>query len=243
MQKEWHIGCSGFHYKEWKDFFYPVGLAQSKWFDHYAQQFNTLELNVTFYRFPQLKFLENWYNKSPEGFSFSAKVPRLITHYKQFKETTSLMNDFYNKLQLGLKEKLACVLFQLPPQLQYSDEVLERMIGNINPAFTNVVEFRHSSWWNKKVYKQLKENNIIFCGHSYPKLPDDVVVNNTSAYYRFHGVPVLYKSSYEEEALQNVLNSLQKSKSRINFIYFNNTWGTSAINNALFIQKQLRNLK
>jgi uncharacterized protein YecE (DUF72 family) len=241
MQKEWHIGCAGFHYKEWKDFFYPAGLAQSRWFDHYAQTFHTLELNVTFYRFPQPKFLENWYQKSPEGFSFSAKVPRLITHYKQFKETTTMINDFYNTLQFGLKEKLACVLFQLPPNLAYSEEVLERIVSHMNPGFTNVVEFRHPSWWNKKIYKQLKENNIIFCGHSYPKLPEEVVVNNETSYYRFHGVPVLYKSSYSEEFLNTVLTTLQKSKSKINFLYFNNTWGTSAISNALYLLDQLRN--
>jgi uncharacterized protein YecE (DUF72 family) len=243
MQKQWHIGCSGFHYKEWKEFFYPPKLPQSKWFDHYAQQFNTLELNVTFYRFPQLKFLENWYNKSPEGFSFSAKVPRLITHYKQFKETTSMTNDFYNTIRLGLREKLGSVLFQLPPQLQYSDEALEKIISNINPEFTNVVEFRHPSWWKKKIYKQLQQNNIIFCGHSYPKLPEDVVVNNKVAYYRFHGVPVLYKSSYSNKFLKEVAETLQASKSKTNFIYFNNTWGTSAINNALFIQKLISKLK
>lgn len=154
-----------------------------------------------------------------------------------------MTNDLYNTLKLGLKEKLGSVLFQLPPQLQYSDEALEKIISNINPEFTNVVEFRHPSWWKKKIYKQLQQNNIIFCGHSYPKLPEDVVVNNKVAYYRFHGVPVLYKSSYSNKFLKEVTEALQASKSKTNFIYFNNTWGTSAINNALFIQKLISKLK
>lgn len=242
MQQQWHIGCSGFHYKEWKDFFYPPKLPQSRWFDHYAEQFNTLELNVTFYRFPQLKFLESWYNKAPDHFTFSAKVPRLITHFKQFRETTGLLSDFYGSLKLGLKEKLACVLFQLPPALAYSEEMLERITNSVDPGFINVIEFRNASWWKQAVYRKLKGHQLVFCGHSYPNLPDAVVVNNPVAYYRFHGVPVLYKSSYKVAFLKEVAQQLYASKSKSNFIYFNNTWGTSAIKNALCLKKHLDRL-
>ena len=71
---QWHIGCSGFHYKEWKEVFYPKGLPQRKWFDYYCEHFDTLELNVTFYRFPEMASLQNWYNKSPARFLFSVKA-------------------------------------------------------------------------------------------------------------------------------------------------------------------------
>ena len=91
---EWQIGCSGFHYKDWKGIFYPDKMPQRQWFEYYSSRFHTLELNVTFYRFPQLPFLENWYAKSPDHFSFAVKVPRLITHYKQFKDSQSLLTDF-----------------------------------------------------------------------------------------------------------------------------------------------------
>ncbi len=77
---KWWIGCSGFHYADWKKIFYPDDLPKRKWFEYYCQHFNTLGLNVTFYRFPQLKSLQNWYDKSPTKFSFSVKAPRLITH-------------------------------------------------------------------------------------------------------------------------------------------------------------------
>lgn len=56
---KWHTGCSGFHYEGWKGKFYPEGLAQRKWFEFYCEHFSTLELNVTFYRFPQLSFLQS----------------------------------------------------------------------------------------------------------------------------------------------------------------------------------------
>ena len=102
---KWHIGCSGFHYREWKHKFYPEKLPQKRWFEFYSTQFNTLELNVTFYRFPQLAVLEGWYERSPSDFSFAVKAPRLITHYKQFNECESLLNDFYDTVQKGLKER------------------------------------------------------------------------------------------------------------------------------------------
>lgn len=240
LKKNWYIGCSGFHYKDWKEFFYPQGLPQRLWFDYYAERFNTLELNVTFYRFPQLKFLQNWYDKAPRDFVFSAKVPRLITHYRQCRECHSLIGDFYGTLREGLKEKLGCVLFQLPPQLQYSEEALERILTHVDPSFTNALEFRHSSWWNKSVYDILTKNNIVFCSHSYPNLPDDAIINIPAAYYRFHGVPKLYYSQYEDEFVQSIAQKLLESSTlETAYVYFNNTATQAALNNAGYLKKLL----
>src|SRR5690242_10251634 len=111
---QYFIGCSGFHNKDWKEVFYPKGLPQSKWFEFYCTQFNTLELNTTFYRFPRIEILQKWYDKSSADFKFSVKAPRLITHYKQFNDVARLLNDFYTSVQEGLREKLGCMLFQLP---------------------------------------------------------------------------------------------------------------------------------
>src|SRR5688572_11612791 len=111
---KWHIGCSGYHYKEWKGIFYPDKLPQRKWFEFYSGEFDTIELNVTFYRFPQVSFLRSWYERSAPGFSFSVKVPRLITHYKQFNDSARMMNDFYTSVREGLQDKLGPVLFNYP---------------------------------------------------------------------------------------------------------------------------------
>lgn len=231
-----YIGCSGFHYKEWKEVFYPNGLAQSKWFQFYCEHFNTLELNVTFYKFPTEKSLSKWYNTSPDDFKFSAKVPKAITHFKKFNECERMLEDFYTSIQNGLRQKLGCVLFQLPPQLIYSEDLLQKIIANLNPSFKNVLEFRHESWWNKFTFQQLKKNKIIFCGISYPKLPDNIIKTNTTLYYRLHGVPVLYKSSYPEFFLEELTGELNNLKIKEAWIYFNNTWGTAAIENARFLQ-------
>lgn len=240
---DWHIGCSGFHYKEWKEEFYPKGLAQSKWFSYYAQHFNTLELNVTFYRFPQLKTLQGWYDKAPDDFSFSAKVPRSVTHYKKFVETEQLVRDFYDVLREGLRDKLACVLFQLPPQFTYTPERLEQVVRQTDPSFRNVIEFRHESWWRADVQQLLTQHNISFCGVSFPKIVhDDVVVNTDTAYYRFHGVPKLFYSEYDNAFIEKIHRQLQHSKQvKTAYIYFNNTASLAALHNAKYFLELINN--
>jgi uncharacterized protein YecE (DUF72 family) len=145
--QQWHIGCSGFSYKEWKTVFYPDKLPQSKWFSYYSSVFDSLELNVTFYRFPTIKMLQRWYSNSPATFHFAVKVPRLITHMKQLNQTEGLLSDFYTSCKNGLKDKLGAILFQFPPKFIYTAERLEKIIHAVDPACSNAVEFRHSSWW------------------------------------------------------------------------------------------------
>lgn len=204
-----HIGCSGFHYRDWKDIFYPEKLPQTKWFEFYCRHFNTLEINSSFYKFPTEKSLAKWYDLSPPEFKFSLKVPRLITHYKKFSDCDSLLSDFYTSSAKGLKDKLGCVLFQLPPQIVYSREMLEVLLTIIDPSFKNVFEFRHISWWNDEVFCQFKEKGLIFCGVSFPKLPDEVISTGDELYYRFHGVPVLYKSLYEHDFIDKIYSQIK----------------------------------
>jgi uncharacterized protein YecE (DUF72 family) len=237
---KWWIGCSGFHYKEWKEVFYPKNIPQTKWFEFYCQHFNTIELNTTFYRFPRTEALQSWHQRSPQDFKFSVKGPRLISHYKMFIDCERMLGDFYASVYEGLSDKLGCILFQLPSRVVYSDEVLTRIIKSLNPSFDNVVEFRDKSWWNKEVYNALKKHKISFCGISHPTLPDDVVKNNSILYYRFHGVPVLYKSEYKKDFIAEITNEV-KNAARLKeaYIYFNNTWGTGAIANARQMQEIL----
>ncbi len=235
---KWHIGCSGYHYRDWKEIFYPPGLPQKKWFEYYNSHFDTLELNVTFYRFPQLKFLRNWHDVSSPDFTFAVKAPRLITHYKKFNNCEDLLKDFYGTTIAGLKEKLGTVLFQFPPVFAYTPEHLKLIIKNLSAEVKNVLEFRHSSWWEEEVFKKFKKRKIIFSGISHPKLTDEVVVNNKIAYYRFHGVPDLYYSTYGHNKLKAVADALMKDKAvREAYIYFNNTATSGAIENALWLKK------
>jgi uncharacterized protein YecE (DUF72 family) len=237
---KWHIGCSGFHYKHWKGTFYPENLPQTKWFTHYCQFFNTLELNVTFYRFPQLSFLKGWYQKSPEEFRFAVKAPRAITHYKKFTGTTDLISDFYHTVRDGLQEKLGCVLFQLPPNMHFSEDRLQKIVDSLDNSFLNVLEFRHASWWNNRVYHELSNRNITFCGMSHPTLPKDIINNVPLLYYRLHGEGQLYASHYEPAQLQHLSDTIKVQKTtKEAYIFFNNDIHTYAIYNAMDLQKMI----
>ena len=236
----WQIGCSGFHYKERKGIFYPESLPQKEWFKFYTEKFNTLELNVTFYRFPVLKSLQAWYDTAPANFSFAVKVPRLITHYKKFSDCSRLIDDFYTLITKGLKEKLGPVLFQLPPKYIYTNERLDLIVKSMYKDFKNVIEFRDNSWWTDSVFSRLKKEKLIFCGIDYPGLPNDAIITNQVVYYRFHGRPRLYYSAYKKSDLKIVADSIfaNKKVTEANTL-FNNTATYAAIKNANTLKKYI----
>jgi len=230
---DWHIGCSGFHYRHWKGSFYPDDLAQKRWFEFYASQFPTLELNVTFYRFPRLEVLKTWYDNAPANFRFAVKAPKAITHFKQFHGTADMLTDFYTTIRAGLQEKLGPVLFQFPPRFRYDPERLERVLTQLDPGFDNVLEFRHPGWWREEVYTALRQRGIAFCGMSHPDLPDDPVVTGAVGYYRFHGVPDLYRSAYSEQQLEIFAGRIKAAASVEQvWCYFNNDAAVAAIPDA-----------
>jgi uncharacterized protein YecE (DUF72 family) len=235
---EWKIGCSGYHYPEWKGMFYPGNLPQRRWFEYYGEHFKTLELNVTYYKFPRVESLKSWYTRSPQDFSFTLKAPRHITHFKKFRDAQQMLHDFNGAARDGLAEKLGCVLFQFPSNFRYEAERLERITDMLDASLHNVVEFRHQSWWDPRVFEVLNEANISFCGMSHPSLPDDTIATTDTLYYRFHGIPHLYKSKYDLDKLeQTVRGLLSHPEGKRAFIYFNNTADGHAITNASQLQE------
>jgi uncharacterized protein YecE (DUF72 family) len=235
---EWKIGCSGYHYPDWKRIFYPEDTPQRKWFEYYCEHFNTLELNVTYYKFPRLENLKSWYARSPKAFSFTVKAPRHITHFKKFSEAHRMLQDFNDTVKEGLEDKLGCVLFQFPSNFQFEPERLSRITDMLDASVRNVLEFRHPSWWNKAVYRTLRKNKISFCGMSHPELPDTAISTGETLYYRFHGVPHLYNSRYDSRKLELVAQDLlSQSEGRQAFVYFNNTADGSAVANAKQLQE------
>jgi uncharacterized protein YecE (DUF72 family) len=106
-------------------------------------------------------------------------------------------------------------------------------LGQLDPAFTNVLEFRHPSWWNEDVYRKLTDRNVSFCGMSHPDLPAEVIINAPDVYYRFHGVPDLYRSSYTDQKLRKIVNQVKGHQQvRAVWFYFNNDSAVAAIPNA-----------
>jgi uncharacterized protein YecE (DUF72 family) len=239
-----YIGCSGFSFRDWKGVFYPPELPPRKWLAYYCAQFNSLELNVTFYRMPTPKAFETWYEQSPIDYRFAVKAPRQVTHYKKFNaEAQPILADFYGTVREGLREKLGPVLFQLPPKAAYTDELAQRLVEHLDPTFTNVVEFRHPSWWAAEPQRLLTRHGIAFVGQSYPPplaLPDEVVANTSTLYYRFHGVPELYKSSYRPEFLARIAAEVKALPHvRQVYLYFNNGIGGVGVHNARQLQALL----
>jgi len=234
-----HLGCSGYNYKEWKGFFYPEELAQNKWLQFYCQHYKTVETYASFYRFPTIKSLKGWDDKTPQDFRFSLKATNQITHYKKSICTQSLIKEFYDVTKAGLKEKLDCILFQFSPSLTYSYNTLERIIRQLNPDFKNVFEFRNADWWNPVVYNTLKSHKIIFCTSSYPVLPDDFITTTDTAYIRLHCKTELYKSNYSTDELHALSDFVRDSNVKNVFVYFDNTWGGNSIANATCMRQML----
>lgn len=230
MKNEMQIGCSSFNNRFWKGIFYPEDLAASKWFEFYCQYFSTYEFNGSFYKFPTIRIFENWYRKAPDKFTFSVKAPKEITHFKKFVDCETLLKEFYEVCQLGLKEKLGAVLFQFPPSYRYSPENLDLIVRNLNPDFKNVIEFRNESWWIPEVWDAFVANNITFCSVSHPQLPQTIFTQFPLTYVRFHGVPKLFYSSYSTKELLEIKSEVN---SKSGFVYFNNTASEAGIQNAL----------
>lgn len=233
-QSEMLVGCSSYYNRKWMGIFYPADLPSKAWFAYYCERFNTYELNASFYKFPTVKSLDSWYTKSPAGFVFSIKAPKLITHIKKFAECEREIGDFYMACREGLKDKLGCVLFQLPPSFHYTPDRLELVLQSVNPDFKNVIEFRNESWWTQQVFDTFNKHRLIFCSVSYPKLPAKIVATSSTAYIRLHGTPKLFYSEYSPAELDQIQEDIRSVKNlNETFIYFNNTASTAGILNAL----------
>lgn len=230
-------GCSSYYNRQWQGIFYPEGMPTREWFAYYCTRFNTYELNASFYKFPTTKSLNTWYRKSPEGFKYSIKAPKIITHSKKFVGCEKELAEFYAACESGLKDKLACVLFQLPPSYHYNPERLELIIASMNANFSNAIEFRHASWWTDEVFQAFRQHKLIFCSVNYPGLPTDIFATTRTAYVRLHGTPRLFYSEYSDEDLLSMMHQLDSLKLKDAFVYFNNTASPGGIVNALAVQR------
>src|SRR5438067_7551654 len=109
------VGCSGWNYKDWRGTFYPAGLAAGKWLEHYSRQFETVEVNTTFYRLIKREAVARWLEQTPEHFVFAVKASRYLTHIKRLRDSAESVARFYEPLEpMRRADRLAVVLWQLP---------------------------------------------------------------------------------------------------------------------------------
>lgn len=235
-----YIGCSGFYNNDWKGSLYPEDAKAKDFLSLYSQTYNSVEINSTFYRKPTAKTLIRWFDETPVDFRFFIKIPKTISHEKRLKDCKEEISEFCNHIQINLKEKLSGFLYQFPPSFKNTPENIDLIINNVDFNFLNVIEFRHVSWRTDEIFQLLKENSIVFSGVSFPgNLPEDVIINHSEIiYYRLHGKPVLYKSKYNKEFLNDLAQKIQNFQNKA-FVFFNNTWGTAAITNSLYLKEVL----
>jgi len=232
------IGCSGWQYADWQEKFYPQSIAKTRWFEYYCEQFNTVEINYTFYHFPSESTVKRWQQQVKKGFYYSLKANRAITHYKKFHATQRMINDFFHQANY-LEDKLGCVLWQLPATLSYTAATLKNIIQQLDPSKCNVLECRHPSWWCDDVYKTLAKANIIFCSIDAPNLPNDLIKTNGCIYLRFHGYKNWYQDNYSKQRLATWAEKIKRSKAKTAWIYFNNDYNAYAPKNAQVLRKLL----
>jgi uncharacterized protein YecE (DUF72 family) len=233
------IGTSGYTYPHWGGgVFYPEHVPQRRWLEFYGHHFNTVELNVTFYRLVQRAIFEGWYRRTPKEFLFAVKGSRYITHVKRLRDCEEAVQRFSENAE-GLREKLKVILWQFPPRFVYQKERLTafcRLVAE-SPVMSETrqaFEFRHNSWFASEVFQALERYGFSLCISDSPHLPSIETVTADFIYLRFHGSQSLYGSKYSEGELrrwaQKVGTWLKQGKSV--YAYFNNDLSGYAIENA-----------
>ena len=240
---KYFIGTSGWVYPHWRGTFYPQKLPQAQWLQYYAEHFPTVELNNSFYRLPTEQAFQSWHSRSPEGFRYSVKASRFITHVKRLKNVAEPVETFLSRARY-LDDKLGPLLFQLPPGMQRDDERLESFLSMLPRRFRYVVEFRHESWLDDTVFDMLRRYNTGLCVFDMPGLACPLLATADFAYVRFHGASGLYSSCYSDEELDSwalKIAELAKGRDEV-YIYFNNDADGFAIQNAKTLTRKLNAL-
>ena len=235
------IGTSGWSYSEWTGVFYPSSATNKLSF--YSKVFRTAEIDSTFYAFPTKGLVHGWARNSPEEFTFSAKLPREITHEKRLdtsKGAEAGLVRFLSLMQpLITTGKLGPVLIQLPPSYSYEEEFgkLKSFLELVPEDVRFAVEFRHPSWLREEVWKLLRSRNVANVIVDEPLLPPDTVVTADFAFIRWHGrgSRPWYNYRYGEEELKKWIPKVKDVTSRVErtYGYFNNHFRGFAVENSL----------
>ena len=185
-----HLGTSGFSYKDWVGPYYPEKLPAGQWLAYYAREFNTVELNVTYYRVPHERMVQGWIERTPPDFLFSVKAHRSLTHEREAPE----LEAFRQRVeQIQAAGKLACVLLQFPYAFRPTPENWDylKALRQDLADLPVVVEFRQRAWIQEQTFATLREMEAGFCCVDEPRLPGLMPpvarVTGPVAYVRFHG--------------------------------------------------------
>jgi len=227
------VGCSGWVYKHWRGLFYPEGLPQTRWFARYAEEFDTVEINNSFYRLPSPETFDKWRRQAPAGFCYAVKANRFLTQAKKLLECEEPMERMMSAVR-HLGDRLGPMLYQLPPNMKLNLERLESFLKILPPDVASVFEFRNGSWYVPKVYALLERHGASFCVHDMPGSASGRIAVGPVAYVRFHGGEGKYWGRYSDEGLLSWTDWLvdQSRQGRTCWCYFNNDIHGHAIEDA-----------
>ncbi|HJP89886.1 MAG TPA: DUF72 domain-containing protein [Candidatus Limnocylindrales bacterium] len=236
------IGTSGWQYRHWRAGLYPVGLAQSHWFDRYVEEFDTVELNVTFYRQPRPEVFESWARRVPEHFLFAVKASRFLTHILRLRTP----QDSIDMLMEGasrLGSHLGPVLIQLPPDMTVEIERLDETLAAFPKDVRVAVEPRHRTWFVEPVLDVLRRHGAALCWADRRRPLNPTTPEWATAdwgYVRFHNGTATPKGCYSERVLSNWLERITTAwrPEQDVFAYWNNDFRGCAPRDAGIFARQ-----
>ena len=238
------IGCSGWNYSDWRERLYPRGVPVKDWLSCYAQSFDTVEVNATFYRLPRKEIVERWLAQTPGHFRFAVKASRYLTHVKRLGDLEQGMRRFFEPLApLRRSGRLAAVLWQLPETFRRDDEALGRLLGSL-PEGRHAIEFRHASWFAPEVSAALRARDVALVLGDHPQRPFQTDEATAGwRYVRCHYGSRGRRGNYSETELEHWAQRLHRwRRTHELLVYFNNDWEGFAPANALWLRRRLEAL-
>ena len=236
-----HIGCSGWNYRSWRGTFYPERAPARRWLELYAERFDTVEVNTTFYRLIARTAVERWVEQTPAGFCFAVKASRYLTHIKRLAGIREGVARFYERIEpLAAAGKLGPVLWQLPENFHRDDSRLAEALA-LAPTHRNAFEFRHPRWFAPEVYALLREHGAALVVGDHPDRPFQTLERTADfAFVRFHYGHRGRRGNYSQAELGEWARRLDAMRARAElFVYFNNDWETFAPRNAETLRARL----
>jgi uncharacterized protein YecE (DUF72 family) len=232
------IGTSGWSYLHWRDCFYSPDLPPDQWLPRYAREFDTVEINNTFYQQPKPNSFREWHDQVPDGFIFSVKAHRFITHMKKLKDAEDPLRRFFKNIA-PLKEHLGPLLYQLPPRWKKNVTRLNEFAQQLPRRKTHVIEFRGADWLTEDVFATLRAHHVSLCIHDlladHPRQ-----LTGKVAYLRFHGATGKYAGRYGRQALKRWRGWIRDvAAERDVYVYFNNDQHGHAIEDARALKELL----
>ena len=238
MKRVW-VGCSGWSYTDWRGRLYPRGLPSSRWLERYAEVFDTVEVNATFYRLAKRPTVEAWVDQTPDGFLFAVKASRYLTHMRRLRDVEQGIARFWEPLEpLREANRLGPVLWQLPNSFQRDDDLLAETLRSL-PEARHCFEFRHPSWFVPPVMELLEEQEAsLALGDDGRRSLPAARPAGQIAYLRLHYGSRGRDGNYSKAELSLWRRRIAAWRSRREvFVYLNNDWRGFAPANAAELRR------